>query len=109
MRNVVFAASVITAIAAGIWQGPCEDSPEQIAALWGSGGPGCSYSGYTNVNCTIIPGCTAGTYKSAVNELNEDQNYKSKGTTITDGNCTGNATCTTSSTWDLTTQGCSGG
>lgn len=75
----------------------------------GSGGPGCEFSGYTDVNCSpLMSDCTSGTAKGAVYVSDDKGDYKSTGTYSVRGSCSGGAKCTTPLSSDITSTGCAG-
>ena len=68
----------------------------------------CNIGGYASVSCAEnITGCTAGTFKGVlINQGGTSENFKDAGTDSVRGDCTGNASCKTPSTPDITSVGC---
>jgi hypothetical protein len=108
MRRVLFVASIVAAVAVGLWQGPSADTAERVMAEGGT--DPCIFSGTADLSCTVFDGCTSGNLDDvAVRETTGGQPYKSNGSRVA-GTCYGSSPCPTGehNTDKLTTEGCGG-
>lgn len=108
MKQFLVGIGAVIALTIGLFQGPQVDSSERVLAMSVTGGvgSGCSYKGYSAANpCSVYPNCTAGSFQLATSG---GTTHKNTGNAA-NGNCTGNAQCTTPRTPTLTTAGCGEG
>jgi hypothetical protein len=112
VKRTLFAAGIIVAIAAGIWQGPSVDYDARLSEVSGSGGPGCDYDGYITDTCKKTydkKGCTGGNVTLSFEPTGGagKQSHKRIGSKKATMDCEGGSKCPTSAnTADLTTDGC---
>ncbi|QDV51571.1 hypothetical protein [Gimesia fumaroli] len=111
MKKLLVGIGAMIMMTIGLFQGPQVDSAEQVLAMSAKGAAACDHDGYTNIDCDIVPACTAGQSESAVSSAKGTAgSHKVVDGVHADGNCTGNAQCPAALSTDrLSTEGCGGG